>query len=87
MDAPPDSDPQDSGGGLVRAEHGSFGQDHDPRDGGSHLVEVVGAVREGRMAFTWHHRPAVHDTASVERVAEDFGQALRDIARDARGGR
>ena len=86
-DARPDSGPQDSGGGLVRAEHGSFGQDHDPRDGGSHLVEVVGAVREGRMAFTWHHRPSVHDTPTVRRVAEDFGQTLRHIARHARGGR
>ncbi|MFI9272171.1 non-ribosomal peptide synthase/polyketide synthase [Kitasatospora sp. NPDC052896] len=74
-------------GGLVRAEHGSFGQDHDPRDGGSHLVEVVGAVQHGRLAFTWHHRPAVHDTATVRRVAEEFGQALRHIARHARGGR
>jgi non-ribosomal peptide synthase protein (TIGR01720 family) len=82
-----DARPQDSGGGLVRAEHGSFGQDHDPRDGGSHLVEVVGAVRDGRMAFTWHHRPAVHDTTTVRRVAEDFGEALRHIARHARGGR
>ncbi|MCX4743959.1 non-ribosomal peptide synthase/polyketide synthase [Kitasatospora sp. NBC_01287] len=72
---------------LVRAERGSFGQDHDPRDGGSHLVEVVGAVQDGRLAFTWHHRPAVHDTASVRRVAEEFGEALRHIARHARGGR
>ncbi|MBS2537007.1 amino acid adenylation domain-containing protein, partial [Catenulispora sp. NF23] len=82
-----DARPQDPESGLVRTEHGSFGQDHDPRDGGSHLVEVVGAVRDGRLAFTWHHRPAVHDTATVRRVAEEFGQALRHIARHARGGR
>ena len=78
---------QESVSALVRAEHGSFGQDHDPRDGGSHLVEVVGAVRDGRMAFTWHYRPAVHNTPAVRRVAEEFGQALRNIARHARGGR
>ncbi|WP_225447483.1 non-ribosomal peptide synthetase [Streptacidiphilus sp. PB12-B1b] len=83
-----DSRPEASdGGGLVRAEHGSFGQDHDPRDGGSHLVEVVGAVQDGRLAFTWHHRPAVHDTATVRRVAEEFAEALRHIARHARGAR
>ncbi|MEY9927497.1 amino acid adenylation domain-containing protein/non-ribosomal peptide synthase protein (TIGR01720 family) [Catenulispora sp. GP43] len=86
-DARSDSGSQEPGGGLVRAEHGSFGQDHDPRDGGSHLLEVVGAVRDGRMAFTWHHRPAVHSTPAVRRVAEEFGQALRQIARHARGGR
>jgi non-ribosomal peptide synthase protein (TIGR01720 family) len=80
-----DGDGGDSGrGALVRAEHGSFGQDHDPRDGGSHLLEVVGAVRDGRLAFTWHHRPAVHDAQSVRRVAEEFGEALRHIAGHAR---
>ncbi|MEU6173220.1 non-ribosomal peptide synthase/polyketide synthase [Streptantibioticus parmotrematis] len=83
-DARPDTGEDD---GLVRVEHGSFGQDHDPRDGGSHPVEVVGAVRDGRLAFTWHHRPALHDTASVRRVAEEFAEALRHIARHARGGR
>ncbi|MFG2602568.1 non-ribosomal peptide synthase/polyketide synthase [Streptomyces sp. NPDC048514] len=82
-----DSGPETRGGGLVRAEHGSFGQDHDPRDPGSHLVEVVGAVQHGRLAFSWHHRPAVHDTETVRRVAGEFADALRHIARHARGGR
>jgi non-ribosomal peptide synthase protein (TIGR01720 family) len=82
-----DTRPADSGGSLVRAEHGSLGQDHDPRDSGSHLLEVVGAVQEGRLAFTWHHRPAVHDTATVRSVAEDFAEVLRHIARHARDSR
>ncbi|AYN38048.1 amino acid adenylation domain-containing protein [Streptomyces dangxiongensis] len=82
-----DARPDTADGGLVRAEHGSFGQDHDPRDPGSHLVEVVGAVQHGRLAFTWHHRPGVHDTATVRRVAEEFAEALRHLARHARGGR
>ncbi|GAA3736758.1 non-ribosomal peptide synthase/polyketide synthase [Streptomyces tremellae] len=82
-----DAGPGPSGGGLIRAQHGSLGLDHDPRDGGSHPLEVVGAVQGGRLAFTWHHRPALHDTAEVRRVAEEFAQALRYIARHARGGR
>ncbi|MEU0334314.1 non-ribosomal peptide synthase/polyketide synthase [Streptomyces sp. NPDC006193] len=82
-----DARPDTADGGLIRAEHGSFGQDHDPRDPGSHPVEVVGAVQHGRLAFTWHHRPGVHDTATVRRVAEEFAEALRHLARDARGGR
>ncbi|MGW0537435.1 amino acid adenylation domain-containing protein, partial [Streptomyces sp. NPDC003032] len=81
-----DARPETADGGLVRAEHGSFGQDHDPRDPGSHPVEVVGAVQHGRLAFTWHHRPGLHDTASVRRAAEDFAEALRHLARHARGG-
>ncbi|MFD1832036.1 non-ribosomal peptide synthase/polyketide synthase [Streptomyces desertarenae] len=82
-----DARPEDSGGGLVRAEHGSFGQDHDPRDSGSHPLEVVGAVQNGRLAFTWHHRPGLHGTETVRRVAGEFAEALRHIARHARGGR
>ncbi|MEV7600679.1 non-ribosomal peptide synthase/polyketide synthase [Kitasatospora sp. NPDC089797] len=82
-----DARPQTPGDGLVRAELGSCGQDHDPGDGGSHLLEVVGAAQHGRLAFTWHHRPAVHDPAAVRRVAEEFAEALRQIARHARHSR
>ncbi|WJE01554.1 non-ribosomal peptide synthase/polyketide synthase [Streptomyces antimycoticus] len=74
-----------SQGGLVHAEHGSFGQDHDPREGGSHLLEVVGAVQDGRLGFTWRYRPDVHERATVEAVAGDFAEALRRIAEDCRG--
>ncbi|MET7442867.1 condensation domain-containing protein, partial [Streptomyces sp. NPDC005568] len=70
-----DARPADSGSGLIRAEHGSFGQDHDPRDSGSHPLEVVGAVQHGRLAFTWHHRTGLHDTATVREVAEEFAEA------------
>ncbi|MTE22329.1 amino acid adenylation domain-containing protein [Streptomyces sp. TRM43335] len=82
-----DSRPESSDGGLVRAEHGSLGQDHDPRDSGSHPLEVVGAVQDGRLAFTWHHRSGHHATETVRRVAEEFAEALRHIARHARGRR
>ncbi|MEU0842433.1 non-ribosomal peptide synthase/polyketide synthase [Streptomyces sp. NPDC005962] len=71
--------------GLVHAEHGSFGQDHDPREGGSHLLEVVGAVQNGRLGFTWYYRPGVHEESTVAAVAEDFADALRRIAQDCRG--
>ncbi|MER5303568.1 non-ribosomal peptide synthase/polyketide synthase [Streptomyces lasiicapitis] len=80
-----DARPTASEAGLVRTEHGSFGQDHDPRDSGSHPLEVVGAVQNGRLAFTWHHRPGLHDTETVRRVADEFAAALRHIAAHARG--
>ncbi|MDT0454754.1 non-ribosomal peptide synthase/polyketide synthase [Streptomyces sp. DSM 41527] len=81
-----DARPGGSSGALVRTEHGSFGQDHDPRDGGSHLLEAVGAVQDGRLAFTWHYRPDVHEETTVRAVAEDFAEALRRIAQHARDG-
>ncbi|WP_188306019.1 non-ribosomal peptide synthetase, partial [Streptomyces sp. CBMA123] len=82
-----DARPEAPGEGLVRAELGSCGQDHDPRDGGSHPLEVVGAAQHGRLAFTWHHRPAVHHPADVRRAAEEFAEALRHLARHARASR
>ncbi|MER7843975.1 non-ribosomal peptide synthase/polyketide synthase [Kitasatospora sp. NPDC096077] len=82
-----DARPDTPGDGLVRAELGSCGQDHDPRDGGSHPLEVVGAAQGGRLAFTWHHRPALHDPAAVRRAAADFAEALRQLARHARQSR
>ncbi|GAB2776620.1 non-ribosomal peptide synthetase [Streptomyces chlorus] len=82
-----DARPESPGDGLVRAEHGSFGRHHDPRDSGSHPLEVVGAVQGGRLSFTWHHRPALHATETVRRVADDFAEALRHIAHHARNNR
>ena len=71
-------------GGLVQAEHGSLGQDHDSADRGAHLLEVVGAAQGGRLAFTWFYQPDRHDHSTVESVAADFADALRRIARDCR---
>ncbi|MFD8251186.1 non-ribosomal peptide synthase/polyketide synthase [Streptomyces werraensis] len=82
-----DARPENSGHGLIRAEHGSFGRHHDPRDSGSHPLEIVGAVQRGRLSFIWHHRPALHATATVRAAAEDFARALRHIAHHARGRR
>ncbi|MEV7688954.1 non-ribosomal peptide synthase/polyketide synthase [Streptomyces bungoensis] len=82
-----DARPENPGDGLVRAEHGSFGRHHDPRDSGSHPLEIVGAVQGGRLSFTWHHRPALHATDTVRRVADDFAEALRHIAHHARDSR
>ncbi|GAA2545417.1 MULTISPECIES: non-ribosomal peptide synthase/polyketide synthase [Streptomyces] len=79
-----DARPEKAGDGLVRAEHGSFGRHHDPRDSGSHPLEIVGAVQGGRLSFTWHHRPVLHATDTVRAVAEDFARALRHIAHHAR---
>ncbi|MGH4006816.1 MAG: condensation domain-containing protein, partial [Pseudonocardiaceae bacterium] len=75
---------RDPGQGLYRAVHGSLGQAHDPADPGGHLLEVVGAVQNGQLGFSWLYQPDRHDQASVQAVADDFAEALRGIARDCR---
>ncbi|MGQ0719757.1 MAG: amino acid adenylation domain-containing protein, partial [Pseudonocardiales bacterium] len=75
---------QDPGQGLYRAVHGSMGQAHDPADPGPHLLQVVGAVQNGQLGFSWLYQPDRHYEATVQTVADDFAEALRGIARDCR---
>jgi non-ribosomal peptide synthase protein (TIGR01720 family) len=73
-----------AGGGLFTATHGSFGLDHDPAERKAHLLDVVGAVQDGRLAFSWLYQPARHRRSTVERVVTEFAEALRAIAEDCR---
>jgi non-ribosomal peptide synthase protein (TIGR01720 family) len=72
------------GAGFFREAHTSLGREHDPADRSVHALEVIGAVRDGRLAFTWYYRPDLHDRRAVESVAGDFTEALREIARNCR---
>jgi non-ribosomal peptide synthase protein (TIGR01720 family) len=74
----------EAGGGLFAANHGSFGRDHDPAERKAHLLDVVGAVQDGKLAFSWLYQPARHERSTVERVVHDFAAALRAIAEDCR---
>ncbi|MFB9907499.1 non-ribosomal peptide synthase/polyketide synthase [Allokutzneria oryzae] len=80
-----DSRAQDAEHSLYLAARPSIGADHDPRDRGPHLVDVVGEVGDGVLGFSWYYHPDVHDTAVIEAVAADFADALRGIAEDCRG--
>ena len=77
--------PEEDAAGLVHAVHGSLGQDHDPGNRSSHLLEVVGAVDGGRLEFHWFYQADRHDESTVERVAGEFAGALARIAQDCRG--
>ncbi|MFC0430431.1 non-ribosomal peptide synthase/polyketide synthase [Kutzneria buriramensis] len=72
------------GESLFAATHGSFGRDHDPAERKAHLLDVVGAVQDGRLAFSWLYQPSRHERSTVERVVRDFEAALRAIAEDSR---
>jgi non-ribosomal peptide synthase protein (TIGR01720 family) len=79
-----DSTAKDTGEGLYRANHGSLGVDHAPGEREPHLLDLVGAVQDGRLSFSWIYQPAVHDRSTIEAVANSFADALRQIARDCR---
>src|SRR6185437_296425 len=69
---------------LYRAVHGSIGQPGDSADPGPHLLEVVGAVQDGQLRFSWLFRPDRHHHTTVQAIAESFADALKAIARDCR---
>jgi amino acid adenylation domain-containing protein/non-ribosomal peptide synthase protein (TIGR01720 family) len=85
----PGATPTGPGGetGLYRAELPAPGRDHDPRDAGTHPLEITGAVQDGRLTFSWQYRTGLRHPDGVPAVAEDFAAALRAIAADVRGAR
>ncbi|MDQ3223569.1 MAG: condensation domain-containing protein, partial [Gemmatimonadota bacterium] len=80
-----DARSDEAGDGLYRSMHDSLGQEHDPADRSSHMLEVVGEVQGGQLGFFWYYQSGLHDKSTVESVAGDFIDALRRIARDCRG--
>ncbi|WP_162603898.1 non-ribosomal peptide synthetase, partial [Streptomyces sp. CS014] len=50
-------------------------------DGGRrpHLIDVTGAVAGGRLGLSWTYSAALHDRATITRLAEDFAAGLRAL--------
>ncbi|QQQ79105.1 non-ribosomal peptide synthase/polyketide synthase [Saccharothrix sp. 6-C] len=70
--------------GLYRAVRPSVGADHDPADGGDHVLDVVGEAGK-TLGFAFYHYPSTHSAEEIGAVAADFAAALRAIAADCRG--
>ncbi|MFF2922142.1 amino acid adenylation domain-containing protein [Streptomyces celluloflavus] len=67
--------------GLIHTFGDPIGREQRPDELTGHPVEVVGAVHSGRLRFTWYFSRNVHHRATIDKVAEDFADALRGIAR------
>jgi non-ribosomal peptide synthase protein (TIGR01720 family) len=78
-----DARSQDTNRSLYWAMHSSIGQERDPADRDEHLLEVLGQVTDGQLAFSWYCHPDLQ-WSTVQSVANDFADALRCIARDCR---
>jgi non-ribosomal peptide synthase protein (TIGR01720 family) len=72
------------GAGLYQGAHSTLGQEHDPAERTLPALEVVGAAQDGRLEFAWYYRTDLFDRSSVEVIANDFVEALRQIADECR---
>ncbi|MER7213434.1 amino acid adenylation domain-containing protein [Streptosporangium sp. NPDC000239] len=79
-----------TGGGLYR-EVEPIGLFQDPGDSRPHAIDVIGAIRDGRLELTWEYSSNLHDDATVERLAADFAanvtRLVRHCAEPDAGGR
>jgi amino acid adenylation domain-containing protein/non-ribosomal peptide synthase protein (TIGR01720 family) len=69
-----------AGDGLFRADLPVIGEDQDPAGRRQWLIEIAGSVHGGRLGFSWTYCPAIHDPATVRRLADRYLAALRAIA-------
>ncbi|MBS2545255.1 non-ribosomal peptide synthase/polyketide synthase [Catenulispora sp. NL8] len=78
-------------GGLLRSPHGPLTGGMDRAGSRPFLLDVLGAVGDGRLAFTWSYSSQVHQRETVARLAAELAAELRAIirhcARPGAGGR
>ncbi|MCQ0024994.1 condensation domain-containing protein [Streptomyces somaliensis DSM 40738] len=78
---------QDGGDGFYRRFLPSPGGDHAPAELRTNVLDVTGSVSGDRMEFSWTYSTALHRRETVERLAQGFGDGLREIAEAAAPGR
>ncbi|MFD5186420.1 amino acid adenylation domain-containing protein, partial [Streptomyces sp. NPDC058372] len=67
-------------GGLFREALPGEGGDHAPAERRAHLLDVVGAVQDGRLVFSWFYSADTYREATVRGVAEGFAAELAAFA-------
>ncbi|MFD7589492.1 non-ribosomal peptide synthase/polyketide synthase [Kitasatospora sp. NPDC059811] len=68
-------------GGLLHAPAGPLTGGMDRAADRPHLLDVLGRVSDGKLAFTWSYSRAVHHRATVARLAAELLDELREIVR------
>ncbi|MFD7093220.1 condensation domain-containing protein, partial [Streptomyces sp. NPDC059896] len=66
----------DTTDGLLREALPGEGGDHAPAERRPHLLDVVGAVQDGRLVFSWIYSADTYREETVRGVAEDFTAEL-----------
>jgi amino acid adenylation domain-containing protein/non-ribosomal peptide synthase protein (TIGR01720 family) len=78
-------------GQMDRAFHGdllgpageAIGPLRDPRGARAHAIEINARVLDGELRVTWIYSEDLHARETIERLAEDFLQALRELVLEA----
>jgi len=55
------------------------GSDRSPLGSRRYLLEIDGFILEGKLQFEWTYSEKVHQRATVERLAQEFIEALRSL--------
>nr|QEO74613.1 condensation domain-containing protein [uncultured bacterium] len=72
--------------GLFRAGREDRGDGRSGANQRTHLLEVTGGVAGGQLQMTWSYSEQVHKRETVERVAADFIEALRELVQQCQWG-
>jgi amino acid adenylation domain-containing protein/FkbH-like protein/non-ribosomal peptide synthase protein (TIGR01720 family) len=64
---------------LFRFAAESSGPWHSPKQKRRHVLEINSVVTGGRLEFECAYNPAVHDEKAVQRFAEEFSGALKEL--------
>ncbi len=68
-----------AGDGLIRRWLPATGADAAPELERGYLIDVTGAVADGELELGWTYSTAVHDEATIARLADDLIAELRAI--------
>jgi non-ribosomal peptide synthase protein (TIGR01720 family) len=77
--------PGEGARGFAFADEGA-GPSRSERGRRSHLIDVSGLVANGRLRMDWVYSKALHDRATMERVARRFEESLRGLIEHCRSG-
>ena len=72
--------------GLFRVGREDRGDGRSGANQRGHLLEVTGGVAGGQLQLTWSYSEQVHKRETVERVAADFIEALRQLIQQCQWG-
>ncbi|MEO5573838.1 MAG: amino acid adenylation domain-containing protein, partial [Gammaproteobacteria bacterium] len=68
-----------SGSSLFRFAPEPCGPKHSPQGQRRHLLEIVGQVTDGQLQMNWTYSEKVHRAETIERLAQDFMEALQGL--------